>query len=336
MATPVLIAAELRELLPDDPLPFAHVTWIAAGQPTPGGTYEAVVPLLSRRIGPAELAGLPGLRLVANCAAGVDNVDLAACAARGVAVTNTPDVLTDATADLTIALLLAVTRRLKEGETLLREGAWTGWDPRQLLGTGLRGLVLGLVGAGRIGQAVGRRARAFGMDICYAAREAKPAFEVETRATRLSVEDLLARSDVVSLHVPSTAGTRTLIDAAALNRMKRGAFLINTARGDVVDEPALIAALEGGRLGGVGLDVFAREPEVPPALIRHPRAVVLPHLGSATVQTRRAMAALAVDNVAALLAGRPLLTPVERTGQTVGVRPLPALPSFVDPSRPPG
>jgi glyoxylate reductase len=312
MPAPVLIAAELRELLREDPVPAAEVSWMHAGEPTPGGAYEAMVPLLSRRVGPAELARLPRLRLVANCAVGVDNVDLAACAARGVAVTNTPDVLTDATADLTMALLLAVTRRMKEGEALLREGAWTGWDPRQLLGTGLRGLWLGLVGAGRIGQSVGRRARAFGMALCYAARQAKPVFEAETGAVRLPVDDLLARSDVVSLHVPSTAETRGLIGRAALARMKPGAFLINTARGDVVDEAALIEALESGHLGGVGLDVFAREPHVPPPLVRHPRAVVLPHLGSATVQTRRAMAGLAVDNVTALLAGRSLITPVTK------------------------
>ena len=309
MPTPVLIAAELRELLPAHPLPSADVTWIAAGEPTPSGAYEAIVPLLSRRIGAPELAALPRLRLVANCAVGVDNVDLAACAARGVAVTNTPDVLTDATADLTMALLLAVTRRTKEGEALLREGAWTGWDPRQLLGAELRGLLLGLVGAGRIGQAVGRRAAAFGMRLCYADRGARPAFESQTGAVRVPLDDLLARSDVVSLHVPSTAETRGLIGTAALGRMKRGAFLINTARGDITDEAAVIAALEAGHLGGVGLDVFAREPHVPPALVRHPRAVVLPHLGSATVQTRRAMAGLAVKNVAALLAGESLLTP---------------------------
>jgi glyoxylate reductase len=310
MPAPVLIAAELRELLPEDPVPAAAVSWIHAGEPTPDGPYEAMVPLLSRRVGPAELARLPRLRLVANCAVGVDNVDLAACAARGVAVTNTPDVLTDATADLTLALLLAVTRRMKEGEALLRAGTWTGWDPRQLLGTGLRGLRLGLVGAGRIGQAVGLRARAFGMELCYTERQARPAFEAETGAVRLALDELLARSDVVSLHVPSTAETRAMIGRAELARMKEGAFLINTARGDVVDEPALVEALEAGRLGGVGLDVFAREPHVPPALVRHPRAVVLPHLGSATVQTRRAMAGLAVDNVKALLEGRPLLTQV--------------------------
>jgi glyoxylate reductase len=310
MPVPVLIAAELRELLPDDPVPAAAITWIGADTPTPAGAFEAIVPLLSRRIGPAELDRLPHLRLVANCAVGVDNVDLAACAARGVAVSNTPDVLTDATADLALALLLAVTRRMKEGEALLRDGAWTGWDPRQLLGVEVRGLTLGIVGAGRIGQAVGHRARAFGMRLCYTTRSPRPEFEAQTGARRCALEDLLATSDVVTLHVPSSGATRGLIGAAALARMKRGAVLINTARGDVVDEPALVAALETGHLCGVGLDVFAREPHVPPALVRHPRAVVLPHLGSATVQTRRAMAGLAVDNVRALLAGEALRTPV--------------------------
>jgi len=312
MTTPVLIAAELRALLPANPLPAATITWIAADEPTPAGAYEAIVPLLSRRIGPAELERLPQLRLVANCAVGVDNVDLAACAARHVAVTNTPDVLTDATADLTLALVLAVTRRFKEGEALLREGRWTGWDPRQLLGVGLGGRTLGIVGAGRIGQAVGRRARAFGMMLCYTAREARPAFETETGAVRRPLRDLLAASDVVSLHVPSSVETRGMIGSAELARMKPGAFLINTARGDVVDEAAVIAALESGHLGGVGLDVFRREPHVPPELVHHPRAVVLPHLGSATVETRRAMAGLAVNNVKALLAGDGLLTRVAR------------------------
>jgi len=314
MSVPVLIAAELRELLPDDPVPAAAITWIGADTPTPAGAFEAIVPLLSRRIGPAELDGLPHLRLVANCAVGVDNVDLTACAARGVAVSNTPDVLTDATADLALALLLAVTRRMKEGEALLRDGGWAGWDPRQLLGVEVRGLTLGIVGAGRIGQAVGHRARAFGMRLCYTTRSPRPEFEAQTGARRCALEELLATSDVVTLHVPSSSATRGLIGAAALARMKRGAVLINTARGDVVDEAALVAALETGHLGGVGLDVFAREPHVPPALVRHPRAVVLPHLGSATVQTRRAMAGLAVDNVRALLAGDALVTPVATAG----------------------
>jgi glyoxylate reductase len=310
MRTRALIAAELRELLDPDPLPGVEVTWLPSDVGTPAGPHAAIVPLLSRGIGAAELAGLPRLRIVANCAVGVDNIDLAACAARGVVVTNTPDVLTDATADLTLALLLAVARRFKEGQTLLDAGAWTGWDPRQLLGLELRGATLGIVGAGRIGRAVGRRAHAFGMRLCYASRTPQSTFELETGALRLSLEDLLARSDVVTLHVPSQPDTRGMIGAAELARMQRGALLVNTARGDLVDEGALVDALASGHLGGVGLDVFAREPHVPEGLIRHPRAVVLPHLGSATVRTRRAMAGLAVRNVRALLAGEPLVSPV--------------------------
>lgn len=310
MATRALIAAELEELLDPDPLPGVDVTWVPAGAATPAGPYAAIVPLLSRVIGTAELRALPDLRIVANCAVGVDNLDLAACAARGVVVTNTPDVLTDATADLTLALLLAAARRMKEGQALIERGPWTGWDPRQLLGLELRGATLGIVGAGRIGRAVGRRARAFGMELCYTSRAPHPAFEAETGARHLPLGDLLARSDAVTLHVPSTPETRGMIGAAELARMKRDALLINTARGDLVDEPALVQALASGHLGGVGLDVFAREPHVPAELIRHPRAVVLPHLGSATVRTRRAMAGLAVRNVRALLAGEPPLSPV--------------------------
>ncbi len=310
MTDTVLIAAELAELLDPDPVPGVRVEWLGGRSPTPTGDYVGVVPLLSRRVGATDLEGLPRLRIVANCAVGVDNVDLAACAARGVVVTHTPAVLTDATADLTLALILAVTRRLKEGARLVEGGHWTGWDPRQLLGFELGGATLGLVGAGRIGRAVGRRALAFGMRLCYTAREAKPEFERETGAQRMSLEDLLARSDVVTLHVPSNATTRGLIGRDALRRMKRTAFLINTARGDIVDEEALIAALDDGRLAGVGLDVFQREPFVPEALVRHPAAVVLPHLGSATVRTRRAMAGLAAANVRAVLAGQPAVSPV--------------------------
>jgi glyoxylate reductase len=306
----VLIADELRELLDSEPMPGVAVEWIPTSEPTPEGPYSAIVPLLSRRIGRAELDRLPRLRVVANCAVGLDNVDLGACAERGVVVTNTPDVLTQATADLTWALLLAVTRRLKEGQRMLEERVWRGWDPRQLLGLELTGATLGIVGAGRIGRAVGRRAPAFGLRVCYADPSPRRDFELETGAMRLPLDDLLARSDVVSLHVPSSAETRNLIGARELDRMRPGGFLINTARGDLVDEDAVVVALESGRLGGVGLDVFRREPHVPDALIRHPRAVVLPHLGSATDRTRRAMAALAVNNARAVLSGEQPLTPV--------------------------
>jgi glyoxylate reductase len=310
MPPAVLIAEELRDLLEPDPFPGALVRWIASDVPTPTGPYEAVVPLLSRRIGAGELVGWPRLRVVANCAVGVDNVDLAACAARAVVVTHTPDVLTDATADLAIALILAATRRFKEGAQLLAEGRWTGWDPRQLLGFELRGATLGIIGAGRIGQAVARRALAFGMRLCYASREARPEFELDTGALHLPLDRVLGRGDVISLHAPSSPATRGMIGPAQFALMKRGAFFVNTARGDLVDEAALIAALESGHLGGAGLDVFAREPHVPEALVRHPRAVVLPHLGSATVRTRRAMATLAVQNARAVLAGEGPVTPV--------------------------
>jgi glyoxylate reductase len=179
-----------------------------------------------------------------------------------------------------------------------------------LLGLELVGATLGIVGAGRIGRAVGRRAPAFGLRVCYADREVRRDFELETGALRLPLDDLLARSDIVTIHVPSGADTRGLIGARELGLMKPGAFLVNTARGDLVDEDAVIAALEAGRLGGVGLDVFRREPDVPEALVRHPRSVVLPHLGSATQRTRRAMAALAVNNARAVLSGEPPITPV--------------------------
>jgi glyoxylate reductase len=312
MPEAVLVAAELAELLDPEPLPGRRVEWLDGAAATPAGPYAAIVPLLSRRIGEAELAGLPRLKVVANCAVGYDNVDLAACARRGVVVTNTPDVLTDATADLAMALLLAVARRLGEGQRLIEQGAWRGWDPRLLLGLELKGATLGIVGAGRIGRAVGRRAAAFGMRLCYCDTAARGEFELETGAVRLPLDQLLARADAVTLHLPSTPETRGLIGARALAAIRRGAILINTARGDIVDEAALVAALEDGRLGGVGLDVFAHEPEVPSALVRHPRAVVLPHLGSATTRTRRAMAALALRNVAAVLAGEAPVTPVGR------------------------
>jgi glyoxylate reductase len=272
----------------------------------------AIVPLLTRWIGGTEQKGLPALKIVANCAVGVDNIDLVAAELRGVVVTNTPDVLTDSTADLTWALILAVARRLKEGERLIANGDWTGFHPALLLGLELRGRTLGIVGAGRIGQAVGRRAAGFGMKLRYTARSRKDAFEEETGAKRVDLPRLLATSDIVSLHVPSTPETKGLMNGDRFAQMKEGAFLINTARGDVVREPALLDALASGHLAGAGLDVFAEEPTVHPLLIEHPRVVVLPHLGSATGATRRAMADLAVRNVRTVLAGEPPLTPVYR------------------------
>lgn len=308
----VLIASELQNLLDPDQISGLDVTWLAADQPTPRGDFVAIVPLLSRWVGGTEFQNLPKLKIVANCAVGYDNVDVVAAQMRGVMVTNTPDVLTDATADLTWALILACARRLVEGVDLMRSGTWTGWHPEQLLGLELRGRTLGIYGAGRIGQAAGRRATGFGMRLLYAARTPKPDFEGDTGATRVERGGLLRDSDVLTLHVPSSPETRGMIDAAALARMKPGAILVNTARGDLVREEALAAALEEGRLGAAGLDVYADEPRIHPRLRAAPRTVLLPHLGSATRDTRRWMAAIALANVHAVLRGDAPLNPVYR------------------------
>jgi len=310
LSYPVLIAGELKNLLEPSQLATLDVTWIATNDPTPKGEWVAIVPLLSRWVGGTELKNLPKLRIVANVAVGYDNVDVVAAEMRGVLVTNTPGVLTDATADLTWALILAAARRLVEGVDLVRSGQWTGWHPEQLLGLELRGHTLGLLGAGRIGQAVGRRAPAFGLRVLYAARTPKPEFERDTGATRVDISRLLAESDIVSLHAPSTPETKGIINSDTLACMKRGAILINTARGDLVREEALAAALERGHLGAAGLDVYTDEPAIHPRLLAAPRTVLLPHIGSATAETRRHMAAIAVANVQAVLGGKPPLTPV--------------------------
>jgi glyoxylate reductase len=306
----VLVAAELRNLLAPGQLAGLDVSWLPAADPTPKGDWVAIVPLLTRWVGGTELKNLPQLRIVANVAVGYNNVDLVAAEMRKVIVTNTPDVLTEATADLTWALILACARRLIEGVDLIRGGAWTGWQPEQLLGMQLQGRTLGLFGAGRIGQAVGRRAPAFGMRIVYTARNPREDFERQTGATRVDRTRLFAESDVVSLHAPSTPDTKGVINGETLDRMKRGAILINTSRGDLVREEALAAALEDGRLGAAGLDVYTEEPAIHPRLLAAPRTVLLPHIGSATEETRRKMAEIAVANVQAVLSGQPPLTPV--------------------------
>ncbi len=312
MRSDILLAAELKDLVGEDPVPGYRIRWIASGEATPRGEYVALVSLLSRRLGREEFEGLPKLKVVANCAVGVDNIDLEEARRRGIVVTNTPDVLTDATADLTWALILAAARRLKEGIRLVENCAWTGWHPTLLLGLELKGRTLGVIGAGRIGQAVAHRAVGFGMRIIYASPSAKPDFERKTGAVRVELDALLAQSDVITLHLPARPDTRNLIDRSKFARMRRGVILVNTARGDLVDEEALLAALEAGTVWAAGLDVFAREPQVDPRLVAHPRVIALPHIGSATEQTRRAMASLAVANVRAVLSGREPLTPVLR------------------------
>jgi glyoxylate reductase len=267
---------------------------------------EALICLLSDPVDEELLRAGSSLKIVANCAVGVDNVDLAAARDRGVWVTNTPGVLTEATADLTFALILSLTRRLREGERLARSGGWKGWSPTLLLGQGLQGKRLGLVGFGRIGQAVARRAAAFGLEVVYHRRQRLPASREERLRVRgTDLADLLATSDIVSLHLPLNAETRSLLDARAFAWMKTGALLINTARGEIVDQEALAEALSSGLLGGAGLDVFAGEPAVPEALrAQGDRVVLLPHLGSATEEARSAMAEMVVEDVLEALSGR--------------------------------
>ncbi len=275
-------------------------------------TADVAVTLLTNRVDDAFLDAAPALRHVANVAVGYNNIDVAACTARGVTVTNTPGVLTDATADIAMALILMVTRRLAEGERLIRSGEPWKWGMFMMLGTGLQGRRLGIVGMGAIGEALAARARAFGMKIAYHNRR-PVAPEIEEHlggAVRIELDELLATSDVVSIHCPYSELTHHLVDAAALARMRPTAYLVNTARGPIVDEAALVAALESGTIAGAALDVFEHEPAVHPGLIGLDNVVLIPHLGSATIETRSAMARLAADNVVEVLAGRPPLTAV--------------------------
>jgi glyoxylate reductase len=273
---------------------------------------DAVVTQLTDRVDGALLDEIgPQLQIVANVAVGYDNIDVPACAERKVVVTNTPGVLTDATADIALALILMTTRRLGEGERLIRSETPWRFGLWFHLGAGIGGKTLGIVGLGQIGQATARRARACGMEIAYAQRRQAPAgLESALGARFVSLDELLEMSDVISVHCPLTPETRHLIGAAELARMKPSAFLVNTSRGPIVDEEALIAALRAGEIAGAGLDVYEREPEVSAGLLELDNVVLLPHLGSATVETRTAMAALAARNVAAVLAGEPPLTPV--------------------------
>jgi glyoxylate reductase len=273
---------------------------------------QGLVTVLRDRVDAEFLAAVPGLRVVGNIAVGYDNIDVAAAQARGVVVTNTPDVLTDATADLTIAMILDLTRRISEGDRLIRRGGWTGWALDFMLGIELRGRLLGIVGYGRIGRAVARRARAFGMRVAYTDRAGTGPGAPDDDARRMALEELLASADLVSIHVPLTAETRGLIGERELALMRRSACLVNTARGPVVDEPALVRALRAGTIAGAALDVFGNEPSVPGALLDLENVVLVPHLGSATVETRTAMADLAASNVLAVLTGQPPLTPVTR------------------------
>ena len=268
---------------------------------------SGVVVLLPDRIDKAAIdAAGPSLKVIANVAVGFDNLDVAYAKSKGIVCTNTPDVLTEAVADFTWALILGITRRIGEGERLVRAGNWKGWSFDFMLGSGLQGKLLGIVGAGRIGQAVAARAAAFGMRVAVSSRR-DPGWP---DAEFMPFDRLIASADVVSLHVPMTAETRHLIDRTALTRMKRSAYLINTTRGPVIDEAALAWGLKEHLIAGAALDVFEREPEVHPDLLHLENVLLAPHLGSGTRETRIAMADLAVANVLAVLAGQPPLTPI--------------------------
>jgi glyoxylate reductase len=266
---------------------------------------DALVCLLTDAIDRTVIDAAPTLKAISNVAVGYNNIDVPYARARGIVVTNTPDVLTESVADFTWALILAITRRLSEGERLVRRGEWKGWALDLLLGMELRGKQLGLVGLGRIGRAVAARAGAFGMKVAYTSRT-----DTAAVGEAMQLDRLLLTSDIVSLHVPLTPETTHLIDKRALTRMKRSAYLINTARGPVVDEAALAWALQHHLLAGAALDVYEHEPAVHPDLLSLENVLLVPHLGSGTTETRTAMADLAADNVLAVLDGRPPLTPV--------------------------
>lgn len=267
---------------------------------------DALVCLLTDRIDQQVMDASPSLKIVANVAVGFNNVDVPYARSRGIVVTNTPDVLTESVADFTWSLILAITRRLSEGERLVRRGEWKGWALDFMLGTELKGKQLGIIGLGRIARAVAARAPAFGMRVAYASRRESDL----PGADAMSLDRLLNTSDVVSLHVPLTPETRHLIDKRAFSRMKRSAYLINTARGPVVDEAALAWALQQHLLAGAALDVYENEPEIHPDLLSLENVLLVPHLASGTTETRTAMADLAAENVIAVLSGRPPLTPV--------------------------
>ena len=269
-----------------------------------GRDADGWVTMLTDRVAADILAPCARLRGIANYAVGFDHIDLAACTRKHVGVSNTPDVLTDATAEIAWALLLACARRVVEADAFLRSGRWRGWQPLEFLGTLVTGKTLGILGAGRIGMRVARIAQGFNMRILYTARHAKALWEKDLGARAVSLDELLCESDFISLHLPLTEETRQIIGAAELRRMKPTAVLINTARGPLLDETALVAALREKRLGAAGLDVYEREPQVAAGLAQLDNVVLLPHLGSATRETRTRMALLAAENLIAMVQGR--------------------------------
>jgi glyoxylate reductase len=299
------VEARMRELFDtelnaqDRPLSVEQMTHALA-------TADILAPTVTDRID-AELIARAGpqLKMIANFGAGVDHIDVQAAANRGIIVTNTPGVLTEDTADIAMALILASARRMIEGAEVIRAGGFSGWSPTWMMGSRLRGKTLGIIGMGRIGEALARRAKAFGLSIHYHNRRPAPAaMEQALEATYWeSLDQMLAHMDVVSVNCPHTPGTYHLLSARRLRLLQPHAILVNTARGEIVDEAALAILLTEGKIGGVGLDVFEHEPEVDPRLLKHPRAVLLPHLGSATLETRVAMGEKMIINIKAYMDG---------------------------------
>lgn len=281
-------------LSPDD-RPMARDALVAAMREA-----DVLVPTVTDRIDAAMIAEAGDrLRMLANFGAGVDHIDLAAARSRKIIVTNTPGVFTDDTADITMALILATPRRVTEGVRILRAGDWRGWSPSSLLGTRVGGKLLAIIGMGRIGQAVAHRARAFGIEVVYHNRHRLPPAQENMLGVRYEpdLDAMVARADFLSLHCPAGPGTRHILNAARIAAMKPAAYVINTGRGDLIDEEALIAALEQGRLAGAGLDVFQNEPQVDPRLLAHPNVVALPHLGSATREGREIAGEKVIANI---------------------------------------
>lgn len=308
-------ALYVSRLLPDEVMALITDRFDIVNRPdaTPPSTrqvrdglrdVDAAICTLTEQITEPVLDGARKLRIVANYAVGYNNIDLAAAKARGIVVTNTPDVLTDATADLTWALILATARRLVEGDRLVRSGRWDGWQPTQLLGPDVSGRTLGLIGMGRIGRAVAKRAAGFTVQVLYHTRQPLNPIDEQQGWVSRSLEQLLSESDIVSIHVPLTPATTRLIGPAQLALMKPTAILINTARGAVVDEAALADALSQRRLAGAGLDVYEQEPAVHPRLFDIDCVVLAPHVGSATLSTRVRMGKICLENIEAVLKGR--------------------------------
>ena len=305
---PATIEAELKERFGAE-LNAGDAPMDASAIKAAAARAHILVPTVTDRL-PAEIiaAAGPQLKLIANFGVGFNHIDVKAAAARGIAVSNTPGVLTDATADIAMTLMLMVTRRAPEGERILQQERFTGWCPTWLMGVGLRGRKLGIVGMGRIGEAMAERSRAFGMEIHYHNRKrAAPEMEAKLAATYWAdLDAMLPEMDIVSINCPYTPQTYHLFSAERIARLKPSAYLINTARGEIVEEAALADALASGRLAGAGLDVFEREPKVEPKLLTLNNVALLPHLGSSTIEARTGMGKKVIANIAAHLEGRPL------------------------------